>query len=302
MRHEGFHRADDDTQIWYGWSGDGDPPLVLCDGIGCDGFIWPYIIDRFAPSHRIVRWHYRGHGRSAKPSDLSRLSMQDVVTDLEGVIERLELGPVVLLGHSMGVQVILEFYRHRPDLVCGLVPICGAPGRPADSFYGTDKLRPVFDHFIKLVKRAPQVARVLWTRLLPTRLSMVIARYTELNRHLVKNADFWPYLQHIGEMDAEIFFRMLEYLIDHDATDLLPDIDVPTLVIAGDSDGFTPLACSELMAEQLAFGELLVLEGGTHTAPIELPDLVEEALDRFLEALPSDTSAPVDAAAQRISS
>ena len=46
----------------------------MCEnGIGCDGFAWKYLVRDFAARHRIVRWHYRGHGRSGIPEDRSRV-------------------------------------------------------------------------------------------------------------------------------------------------------------------------------------------------------------------------------------
>lgn len=294
MRYEDYVDAEDGTRIWYAWSEHPSEseslPLILCDGIGCDGFIWPYLIDHFRDERPIVRWHYRGHGRSDAPGDLSRLSLQDLSADLKTVLDALNIERGVLAGHSMGVQVILESWRHFPERIAGFVPICGAFERPADTFHGTDLYRPAFEQAIKVVKSAPRISSLLWKRLAPTRLALLIARYTEINRHLVRTADFMPYLEHIGHMDADLFFRMLEFAIDHSARDALPTIDAPTLIVAGDQDKFTPVDCSIEMHELIPDSELLILEGGTHTAPIELPDELEERLEPFLAVVSAHES------------
>src|SRR5437879_439108 len=95
------------------WSvvGDGAPALVCCDGIGCDGFAWKYIARDFATRNRIVRWHYRGHGRSGIPKDASRVGFDDISSDLDAVLQATGTAQAVLLGHSMGVQVALEHHR-----------------------------------------------------------------------------------------------------------------------------------------------------------------------------------------------
>lgn len=285
MKYEAFHTATDGTRIWYGHSNLGSLPLVLCDGIGCDGFIWPYLIDRFRDDHTIVRWHYRGHGRSEVPRDLSHLSIEDLVEDLFGILDELGLERVVLAGHSMGVQVILEAMRHHSHRVAGLVPICGSYGRPADTFHGTHLYRPVFERAIRTVRRLPRLSTAIWRRILPTGLSLQVARFTELNRELVRPVDFMPYLEHLSTMRADVFFRMLEFAIDHTTEDLLETIDVPTLIIAGEHDKFTPAACSEEMHRRIPNAGLVVIEGGTHTAPIERPDDMEAALEPFLKDL-----------------
>src|SRR4051795_13259919 len=53
----------------------GSAPLtaVLSDGICCDGYIWKYLWDDLAPVAQLCHWNYRGHGRSALPSDADQI-------------------------------------------------------------------------------------------------------------------------------------------------------------------------------------------------------------------------------------
>jgi pimeloyl-ACP methyl ester carboxylesterase len=71
----------------------------------------------------------------------------------------------------------------------------------------------------------------------------------------------------------------------HSALDLLPEIRVPALVIAGDIDTFTPPDLSRKMAADIPGAELLVVTGGSHTAPLEHPELVGSVLEDFLGRL-----------------
>jgi pimeloyl-ACP methyl ester carboxylesterase len=57
---------------------------------------------------------------------------------------------------------------------------------------------------------------------------------------------------------------------------------VPTLIIAGDRDGFTPARLSERMRDEIPGAELLMIEGGSHTAPLERPHLVGDTVLAFL--------------------
>ena len=75
---------------------------------------------------------------------------------------------------------------------------------------------------------------------------------------------------------------MLAHAGRHTAREILPTIDVPTLVIAGERDNMTPRALSEEMQRTIPDAELLVVEGGSHTAPIERPQLVNERVALFL--------------------
>lgn len=273
------------------------PTLVLCDGIGCDGYVWPFLMDHFDDRYTFVRWHYRGHGNSGEPSEADALSIQDLVGDLRGILNRLaddgEIAlPVVLVGHSMGCQVILEYALTHPEDVVAVIPICGSHGRPLDTFRDTPAFRKLLSPLIAAADRAPRVAGALWSRAMKNPLSWSVAARTEVNPELVRRRDFMPYLQHMGRIRPVTFLRMLRHAAEHSTLDRLGQITVPVLVVAGEHDNFTPMRLSEEMAAQLPRGELAVLPAGTHTAPLELPDVLNEFIERFLTALPGWRPSP----------
>ena len=63
-----------------------------------------------------------------------------------------------------------------------------------------------------------------------------------------------------GLLHRQLF--LLEHALDHNTEDLLPHIAVPTLIIAGDKDGFTPASCSVHMHESIPNSRLLMIENG----------------------------------------
>jgi pimeloyl-ACP methyl ester carboxylesterase len=282
-----FLDTPDGARVWFDVLGPDAPgvPLVLCDGLGCDGFIWPYIIAAFSGSRPIVRWHYRGHGRSSPPANRARMTLQLLSQDLHAVLGALRIPRAIMAGHSLGVQVILEHARQYPEEVAALVPVCGSYGRPGDTFYGVSFLRAGLETVIELAKTVPEPFAKVWRAVLPTRLSLALTKLVEVNGDRIREEDLWPYLHHLSEMDPEVFFRLLEHALDHTTEDFLPHIAVPTLIIAGNKDGFTPARCSEQMHEAIPNSGLLMIEGGTHTAPLEFPDLINERLGAFLQEI-----------------
>lgn len=284
MEHSGYFTADDGTDIWYGTDGSG-PALVTCDGLACDGFIWPYLIDYLIEDFQIVRWHYRAHGRSDTPADLETLTVPRIARDLRGVLDDLDLDDVVLAGHSMGVQVALEYYGQFPDTVGGLIPICGSYKEPLDTFHNNDALRRVLPYLRSLVDAAPDATQNVWGHVVPSTLSRLVATLAETNPRLMRSADIDPYLEHVAKMDVDVFVTLLENVADHSAEAILPEIDVPTLIIAGERDTFTPMFRSEEMAEAIEHSELMVVSGGTHAAPLEAPELINSAIADFLREI-----------------
>lgn len=273
--------AADGTSIWYGTIGKG-PAIVLCDGFACDGFIWPYVIDHFCEDFTIVRWHYRGHGRSGIPDDLSQLSLEVMCDDLERVLDALGLEKAIFMGHSMGVQVILQAYEQFGERMSALVPICGTYKYPLETFNDSDVLARMLPYIDRFTAMAPKAVQAVWEKALPSQLSYLIAHLTELNHKLVRGEDFKPYLQHTGAMDVRVYVGMLKHLAEHSAEMILPKITIPTLIVASEFDSFTPMHRSQKMQELIRDSELLVLPGGSHAGPIELPDTVNGAIEKFL--------------------
>jgi len=80
-----------------------------------------------------------------------------------------------------------------------------------------------------------------------------------------------------------IFLRTMESAADHTAWEHLSKIDVPTLIVAADHDRFTPLWLSQRMHREVPQSEMLVVPSGSHTAVIELPELISLRIERFLK-------------------
>ena len=255
---------------------------VLCDGILCDGFIWRYLWDELAAVLPVVHWHYRGHGRSGAPVDPDRIDIAAHAQDLGCVRRHVGDPPVVLFGHSMGCQVALEAYRQRPDGVRGLVLLCGSFGNVLATFHGMPMLELVLPKLLDLALKAPDVVRAVWSRLPPQLALKIALKAGEIDPERVHPEDMLPYLSHMTHVDFPMFLRMLRAAGEHTAGDLLAHIDVPVLVVAGDRDTFTPSFLATAMAEALPRGELLMVTGGTHVAPIEQPELIDARIAQFL--------------------
>ena len=283
----GFTHGADGTPIHWSVVGAGSPTLVCCDGIGCDGFAWKYIVRDFAPTHRIVRWHYRGHGRSGIPEDRSHVGFDDTCGDLHAVLRATGTRQAVFLGHSMGVQVALEYHRRHPEQVLGLVLICGSHGLPLDTFHDSKALKIIFPAWLAAAEKWPQAMEFIWQLAAGGEFAYQLATHLEVNGRLVHREDFTPYFRHLSSMDPRLFLGMLKHASEHTAFDHLPRIEVPVLIVAGTDDTFTPYWLSEEMQDRIPGAEMLTVPGGTHVAPIEQPELIALRLEKFLARIPA---------------
>lgn len=252
----------------------------------CDGYIYKYLWEDLSALVTVAHWNYRGHGRSGLPVDSARIGVADHARDLDAVRHHIGDPPVVLVGHSFGTQVALEAFRLRPERIKALVLLCGSFGRVTYTFHGSDMLAGILPNLIGFVEQHPRLARALWSRF-PVRLGYEIARMTgDIRFDAVRLEDMRPYFEHAAHVDFEMFLRMLREAGEHSADDLLPKIDVPTLVLAGERDAFTPPAVSEAMAHEIRGAEYVLVPGGTHVLPLEERDRVRDAIAAFLSRLP----------------
>jgi pimeloyl-ACP methyl ester carboxylesterase len=257
------------------------PTIVFSDGLGCDGFAWKHLRNVLS-DYRLIHWHYPGHGRTPRRHDSKRYAMEDLAADLFAVLDDASVDKAVLFGHSMGVQVSLEAYRRAPERVLGLGFVCGMAENPLKTFRGSNMLEVILPALRYCVDKAPRVLARLSRAVVPTKLAYAIASQLEINAELLQAQDFAPYLRGLSRVDPDLFVTILEQAGKHSAADLLATIAVPTLVVAGDQDGFTPPELSRHLADQIPGAELLLVEGGTHTTPIERPELVNEVVLGFL--------------------
>lgn len=278
----GLCPASDGTQLFFGIRGSG-APLIFLDGIGCDGWAFKHIQPRLAQQYRTVHCHYRGHGRSGSPVDSARTGICDLRDDVLCVMAHLGLQDVAFVAHSMGTQVVLEVYRQLRQRVRAMALICGTDGRLTHTFHGNDLLDRLLPRIIGYVERHRALATALWGRL-PATLSYRVARFLgEVDGPALDPRDFKEYVEHLSDIDLGLYLAMLQKAGSHSAADLLPEITVPTLVIAAEKDTFTPRDVVQAMAEAIPQSEYLELVGASHAAPAEQPQRIVEAALSFLQ-------------------
>lgn len=276
-----------DCTLAWAAGGPEDAPLTLvcCNGLGVSTFFWDHIGTYFSDRHRIVVWDYPGHGASDRPRDPALATMSGLADDLAAVMDAAAVNDAVLLGHSLGCQVILEAYRRHPNRVRGLIPILGAPGRPAETLFHPRFGRWIYRLAYELGTRVPSVIEVGLESMLPRKELWPVVRLSGLvHPDLCSREEIQPYLDHMSHQDVRVFVEMLRAAQEHDASDMLATIRVPTLVIAGERDVFTPRHLSVQMAGRIPNAEMLEIPRGSHAALVEQPELINLRIEKFLNA------------------
>jgi len=240
------------------------------------------VLQRF----QVVLWDYRGHGKSGTPPEprSADLSMERNARDMEAVMDAVGLDqPAIMLGHSMGCQVILEFCRLHPERVRALIPMFGTFSRPMDTFMDFAHSRKVFDLINRVAGLTGKAGGRILHPLYANPLAFAIGKNTGLvDRYYASKRDIDAYMDHLVQMDPQVFLRMVELMADHDLTDFLPQIDCPVLIFAGEKDLFTPLHRSRKMGDLIANSEMFIVAEGSHAAIVEHPETINLRVERFL--------------------
>jgi len=284
--------ADDGVEIH--WSAVGDGPIIACqNGVGVGTFFWKYVEQHFRDSHTVVTWDYRGHGESDRRLDphTADMSVARHADDLATVLKHLspQGAPALLVGHSMGCQVSLETRRRHPELVAGLVLILGTAGHALRTFFDNPRSPLLFRAIKKIIFRTGDLANELSRPVLASPLAWSLTKRLSLvDPYYTAKEDMVPYMDHLATLDMRLFIQCILQTETHNAWDLLPNLDRPLLVIAGEKDKFTPMWCSRKMVDITPGAELLVLADASHAALIEQPESINHRIERFLrERLPT---------------
>ncbi len=125
----------DGIPVWFESESGGAPALVFVHGWSCDRTYWRQQTSHFAGRHLVVAIDLAGHGESGGGREA--WTMPAFGADVAAVIEKLDLRDVVLIGHSMGGDVIVEAALALPDRVAALVWVdvyttLGEPRTPAE--------------------------------------------------------------------------------------------------------------------------------------------------------------------------
>lgn len=116
---EGSAVSADGIRVSFEVRGAGAPTLVFVHGWSCDRGYWKHQLSYFAERYQVVALDLAGHGTSG--AGRRAWTMPAFGEDVVAVAEQLGLGLMVLIGHSMGGDVIIEAARRLPGRVAGLV-------------------------------------------------------------------------------------------------------------------------------------------------------------------------------------
>lgn len=243
------------------------PPVVMLHGIGGGKAQWAPQVDLLAlHGWRAIAWDMPGYGESALPA--GDYTFAALGASLLRLLDALSIERAIVLGHSMGGMVALEACGQAPGRCAGLVLACTsaafgkADGDWQRQFVG-ERLAPLDAGLGMPGMAARQVPRMMTAAAPPEALERAMAI--------------------MGAVPEATYRAAMRCLVTFDRRDVLPRIEVPTLVLAAAADEQAPPPVMEKMAARIHGAEHAVLPACGHLANLEQPALFGRAVLEFLD-------------------
>jgi pimeloyl-ACP methyl ester carboxylesterase len=243
------------------------PCVLLLHGAVSDSRVWRVQLERLSDAFTVVAWDAPGCGDSSDPPEQFR--MAQYAECLGSFLDALGVQQAHVVGHSWGSALALELYRQRPSVVSSLV-LVGAYAGWAGS------LPP--DEVEQRLQLALRVADLASSRFEPASMP-----------GLFSDAMPRDQVDELATIMSEIRpagTRPMAYaLAEADLRDVLPRIDVPTLLLHGEADERSPLSVARALHAAIPGSTLTVMPGLGHECYLESAETFDAEVRGFLRTI-----------------
>lgn len=244
------------------------PPLVLLHGALSDSRVWRRQLDELSDEFTVVAWDAPGCGRSSDPPAPEMFRLSDYANCLAGLVDALGLGRAHVLGLSFGGGLALELYRRHPTVPKTLVlasAYAGWAGSLPPEEVERRRQRALREADLPPEQWVPGYLPGLFTETAPPGLiDEAVAIMSETRPAGMK--------------------AMMYAFAEADLRDVLPLIEVPTLLLYGEADRRSPLNVAEDLHAKIPTSKLVVMPGVGHDSNLEAPETFNTEVRSFLQS------------------
>jgi pimeloyl-ACP methyl ester carboxylesterase len=240
-----------------------DPAIVFLHGAGANHTVWLGQLQALREQAWVVVPDLPGHARS---EPIPGLTVGEYAAALVPFLEELRAAMpadrprrIVLAGHSMGGAIAMTIALDRPDLLAGLVIVASGA-----------KLGV-----------SPQIMDGLRTA--PRETLALVARWS-----FAPDADPGLIMRSVRDLSGTPVERTIadfQACNGYDLRERVGGILAPALLLCGSEDRMTPPKSTAFLAEKMPRATVRILEGAGHSAMVEQPAAVSEAIAGFLRGL-----------------
>jgi magnesium chelatase accessory protein len=260
------------------------PVILLVHGTGSSAHSFRDLIPLLSSRFTVIAPDLPGHGFTDRPP-FRELSLRGMSKALSGLLHKLEVRPVIAVGHSAGAAILTRMIlddaivpRAMASLNGALLPLRGLPRHLFAPAARLVARLPLLPYLVARRANDPETIR----RLISDSGSRIDARGIELYRRLASNAS------HV----SAAFGMMANWDLDDLARDL-PRLRTKLLIVIGGNDLMVTPQEQRRVSALVPDAEMLVLPGLGHLAHEEQPKEIADLLIRLADASEVDPVAQV---------
>lgn len=247
------HIENETGRIYYRVNGeDHERTIVMVHGLAGDSRFFHNQMKYFSSSYRMISIDLPGHGRSSEYPDLS---LESYSSSINEVIRHENPDKYILIGHSMGGCICLEHYRRNRDRIVSMILVSTAAVLPVDSSLinsARSNFSEFFDGFLGMIFSKKAGIFILAAK----------ANITQTEQNVIIN-------------DLEICSTM-------NYESILPEIDIPVLLVANTNDRMVPCELTEKMHKQIRNSRFIKFDENGHISFFESHEKFNAAVEQFL--------------------
>ncbi len=273
--------------ISYDKIGRGPKKAVLVHGWGSSKAWWEHLAEGLAETHTCYVPDLIGFGHSSKPTEPTAFNIEHQVATLAELIQHLKLGPVYLIGHSMGGMISITLAYRYPALVERIAVFNLVVTGRCGSFLRMGELTlkvPLLGRSLYYLGQKVSQGRLVTYR---QSFSLMLARRTRLAQPEVESFINRTYPDYRA-LPARSFEFALRAFTTFDLRPFMAEVEHPTLVICGREDKQIPPKDSQLLAEAMPNARLEWFSPAGHNPFVEYPDRSVELVRDFANEAAGD--------------
>jgi 3-oxoadipate enol-lactonase len=244
------------------------PPVIFIHGFPFSSGMWEQQIRQFKGQYYCIAFDIRGLGKT--PAGEGQFTIEMFVDDLFAVMDGLQIETAVIAGFSMGGYIALRAIEREPERFRAII-LCDTRTEADDDAgrlkraaaikaINSDGVEQFAAGFVPMTFCADAPQRI------PETYNSILEQAQTASPVGVKGC-------------------LLAMAARTDTTASLSNIKAPTLLLVGEHDAITPPAVMQSMHQSISGSEIIIVPGAAHMAPVEQPEIVNQAIEEFLGKL-----------------
>lgn len=243
--------------------------IVFIHGVSGSSSAWVLYENKFKDKYNIISFDLRGHGKSHRYKEYKDYEIDEFTEDLNQLLKCLNIEKFIIISHSYGTFVALEFISKYEKSV--IASIFLSPNYNVNIMPSS---RP-FKKFIDIVTKIK----------LPI-YDKKIRKHIDYSKYL--NTSDFNIKRTIADLDntgLQVYLMSTKQLFKLNYEKLLSKINIPVLIISGDKDTIFPIKYAKEMTEKIPNSKMITIKNTDHIIVLNNFKEVSSAIEEFVNKI-----------------